>query len=95
MDTEIADDIMDELFWSPYVDSDRIGVTVKNGQAALIGTAASRFAANAAVQNAFEGGAKTVQTKLVLDDGSVVAELYRAESYRFLPNPIPSFLPLS
>jgi len=55
---EVAADIMDELFRSPYVDSDRIGVAVKNGQAALICPAASRFATHAAIQNAFEGGAK-------------------------------------
>ena len=92
-DADIKAAIVDELFWSPYVDSDRIGVTVKNGQAVLEGSAASRFVAHAAVQNAFEGGAKTVQTKLVLDDGSTLNQLFREKTYQFHPGRIFSFRP--
>jgi len=92
-DADIKAAIIDELFWSPYVDSERIGVTVKDGQAVLKGTAASRFVAYTAVQNAFEGGAKTVQTKLVLDDGSSLNELFAEETYQFRLGRIFSFRP--
>lgn len=92
-DADIKAAIVDELFWSPYVDSDRIGVTVKDGQAVLKGTAASRFVAYTAVQNAFEGGAKTVQTKLVLDDGSTMNEWFAEETYQFRLGRIFSFRP--
>ena len=92
-DADIKAAIVDELFWSPYVDSDRIGVTVKDGQAVLKGTAASRFVAHTAVQNAFEGGAKTVRTKLVLDDGSTMNELFGEETYQFRLGRIFSFRP--
>lgn len=50
----------DDLFWSPYVDSHRVEVRVEAGQAVLKGRVTNRFVARAAVQNAFEGGAKTV-----------------------------------
>jgi hypothetical protein len=92
-DADIKAAIVDELFYSPYVDSDRIGVTVKDGQAVLKGTAASRFVAYTAVQNAFEGGAKTVRTKLVLDDGNTLNKLFREETYQFHLGRIFSFRP--
>jgi osmotically-inducible protein OsmY len=92
-DADIKAAIVDELFWSPYVDSDRIGVTVKDGQAVLKGTTASRFVAHTAVQNAFEGGAETVRTDLVLDDGSTLNELFREETYQFRFGRIFSFRP--
>ncbi|MBR9987800.1 MAG: BON domain-containing protein [Desulfosarcina sp.] len=92
-DADITAAIVDELFWSPYVDSDRIGVTVKHGHAILTGTAAGRFVAHTAVQNAFEGGAETVQTKLVLDDGSTFNEHFRKDTYQFRLGRIFSFRP--
>lgn len=92
-DADITAAIVDELFWSPYVDSDRIGVRVQDGSAFLTGSAASRFVAHTAVQNAFEGGAKTVRTKLVLDDGSTLDELFRKDTYQFRLGRIFSFRP--
>ncbi len=69
-DADITAAIVEERFWSPYVDGDRIAATVTDGRAILKGFAANRFAAYMAVQNAFEGGAATVQTVLALDGGS-------------------------
>ena len=57
------------------------------------GTAASCFVAHTAVQNAFEGGAKTVRTKLVLDDGSTMNEWFAEETYQFRLGRIFSFQP--
>lgn len=84
-DSDIRAAIEDELFWSPYVDSDRITVTVANGRALLKGEVANRFVGRIAVQNAFEGGAQTVQTQLALNDGGTFAQ-------RFLEKPGPSGL---
>jgi osmotically-inducible protein OsmY len=78
-DAQITAAIIDELYWSPYVDSDRLTVTVKNGRATLKGRAADRFVASIAVQNAFEGGARSVRTNLTLNDGSVLANIYEAK----------------
>jgi len=79
-DSDIADAIEEELFWSPYVDSDRINVSVSDGRALLKGQVANRFVGRIAVQNAFEGGAQTVQTQLALNGGGIFAE-------RFLEKP--------
>jgi len=79
-DSEIRAAIEDQILWSPYVDSDRITVTVANGRALLKGEVANRFVGRIVVQNAFEGGAQTVQTQLALNDGGTFAR-------RFLEKP--------
>lgn len=63
-DREIEEDIKDQLWWSPFVDSDSIAVSVKGGVATLSGIANSRLEAEAAATNAREGGAKTVVNQL-------------------------------
>jgi osmotically-inducible protein OsmY len=56
-DREIRQDIRDELRWSPYVDSEMIGVSVKDGVATLRGLVDDWAEQRAAVENAYEGGA--------------------------------------
>lgn len=73
-DVDITAAINDELFWSPYVDSDTISVTVKDGRAVLKGHVANRFVARIAVANAFEGGARTVRTILELESGGTLVD---------------------
>jgi osmotically-inducible protein OsmY len=63
-DREIEEDIKDQLWWSPFVDSDSIAVSVKGGVATLSGIANSRLEAEAAATNAREGGAKAVVNQL-------------------------------
>ena len=53
------------------------------------GNPASRFVAHTAEQNAFEGGAETVKTNLVLDDGSTLNEIVWR---RNLPVPSRSYI---
>jgi osmotically-inducible protein OsmY len=65
-DTEIEEDIEDELWWSPFVDSDDVTVTVDNGTATLTGTVGSWFEYRIAAANAFEGGAIEVDNNLVV-----------------------------
>ncbi|GJL63753.1 MAG: hypothetical protein NPIRA04_24070 [Nitrospirales bacterium] len=64
LDFEIREDIRDELDGSPYVDEDRVRVKVRRGVATLTGTVEDRGSMVAAVENAYEGGARKVINKL-------------------------------
>jgi osmotically-inducible protein OsmY len=61
---EIKQDVESELYWSPYVDSDNVTVTVEGGVVTLRGKVDTWYERWAAVENAFEGGAKDVFDKL-------------------------------
>ncbi len=63
-DWEIVQDIKDELWWSPFVDSDEVSVTVEEKTATLEGTVDTWGEKKAAIDNAYEGGAKTVVNEL-------------------------------
>ena len=65
-DEQIKDDIEDEYFWSPFVDADDVNVTVDDGVATLTGTVDSWSEYNAAVNNAYEGGAVYVDNELLV-----------------------------
>ncbi len=80
-DEDIRKDIENELFWSFLVDFDEIEVTVENGIAKLTGSVSNWKEVRAAVQNAFEGGAKKVKTLLKLGDRFVINMAF---DYRYL-----------
>ena len=65
-DVQIKENIEDELFWSPFVDSGNVNVTVEDGEATLSGTVDSWSEYNAAVNNAYEGGAVYVDNDLIV-----------------------------
>ncbi len=65
-DREIADNIENELFWSPFVDSDSVTVIVDDGKATLTGKVDSWSEYDAATQNALEGGAVVVDNELTI-----------------------------
>lgn len=65
-DLEIQEEINDQMFWSPFVDSDDVNVRVTNGVAKLTGTVSSWSEAQAAVDNAYEGGAAIVDNDLII-----------------------------
>ena len=92
-DEGILEAINDNLFWSPYIDSDSLTVTVTAGRAYVKGAVVNRFAARMAVQNAFDAGARTVRTRLALDDGSLFAEYFneRPSAETGLKGAFPSF----
>jgi osmotically-inducible protein OsmY len=75
-DAEIKADVEDELFWSPYVDSEDITVKVNDGDVVLEGVATDWAEADTAVGNAFEGGARSVRARLKLADGSKYVRYY-------------------
>lgn len=63
-DAEIKKEIEDEIWWSPFVDSDDVTVTVEDGVATLAGTVDSWSEYRAAAANAYEGGAIGVENEL-------------------------------
>jgi osmotically-inducible protein OsmY len=63
-DFEIRRSIEDELYWSPFVDSDAVSVTVENGVATLQGTVDDWSEAIHAIDNARDGGARRVRSRL-------------------------------
>jgi hypothetical protein len=65
-DRQIKADIENELFWSPFVDDDNVKVTVEDGKATLTGTVGSWPEYGAAQDNAYEGGAVSVDNDLVV-----------------------------
>lgn len=69
-DLEIKEEIESELFWSPFVNSDDIEVTVKRGEARLTGTVDSWNEKWVARENAYEGGALFVDNRIVVNPDS-------------------------
>jgi osmotically-inducible protein OsmY len=65
-DLEIRDRIASELFWSPFIDRDRVEIVVEDGVATLRGTVDSWREYHAATGNAYEGGATAVRNRLVV-----------------------------
>lgn len=63
-DNQIRDNIEDELWWSPQVNEYQVEVSVESGVATLTGTVDSWQEKNAAVENAYEGGADAVVDRL-------------------------------
>lgn len=63
-DAEIEDDINDEMWWSPFVDSDEVNVSVDEAVATLSGTVDSWAERESAIENAYEGGARRVIDKM-------------------------------
>jgi osmotically-inducible protein OsmY len=70
-DREIKQDIEGEFFWSPFVDSDEIKVTVEDGVATLKGTVGTWFEFGKAQENALEGGARWVENRLKVEYGPI------------------------
>jgi osmotically-inducible protein OsmY len=63
-DNEVRDDVQDELYWSPFVDSDEVTVMVDDGVATLTGVVDTWNERQAATENAYEGGAIAVDNDL-------------------------------
>jgi osmotically-inducible protein OsmY len=63
-DESIQENIIDELWWSPYVNEDEVNVVVQNGTAKLDGVVDTRREKLYAEINALEGGAVKVENNL-------------------------------
>lgn len=67
-DRNIAQNIRDQLWWSPFVDADQVSVSVINGTAILTGKVDNWTEWSKANENAYEGGAILVINKLNVAD---------------------------
>jgi osmotically-inducible protein OsmY len=65
-DRAIMEDVAGELWWSPFVDRDQVQIEVEDGVVTLIGVADNPQEKQAATENAYEGGAKSVRNRLKL-----------------------------
>lgn len=65
-DSEIREDIESELFWSPFVDSHDVTVSVDDGVATLTGSVEDYSERRDATKNAFDGGALAVDNDLLI-----------------------------
>jgi osmotically-inducible protein OsmY len=61
-DVEIKDDIESEYAWSPFVDGGDLTLRIDDGHVEVAGTVDTWHEYREAVENAFEGGAKTVRS---------------------------------
>ncbi len=87
-DWAIKEDIEDEFFWSLFVDGDDINVNVEDGHVILSGAVDSKYEAQLAVHNAFEGGARSVATsELNVKNGK---DEFHEDFYRY-PHGIPYY----
>lgn len=68
-DWALKQDIVDEFWWSPFVDSDDISVVVSDGIATLTGTVETWAERKVATENALEGGATSVVNRLNVKHG--------------------------
>jgi osmotically-inducible protein OsmY len=66
-DTQIKESIESHLWWSPFVNSNNVNVSVTNGIATLTGTVGSWSERQAATKNAYDGGATLVSNDLTVD----------------------------
>ena len=69
-DAQIKNEIEKAFFWSPFVDSDDITVTVHDGVATLTGTIDSWIAYGEAQRDAYKGGATDVRNRLQVKKGA-------------------------
>jgi osmotically-inducible protein OsmY len=65
-DREIHRDVASELYWSPFVDADRVTIDVDNGVVTLTGAVGSPRERLVARDNALEGGALAVNNDLTI-----------------------------
>ena len=93
-DADISAAIVDELFWSPLCGR-RPYRRDGEGRASRLNRQRRRPVRGPMrpCKTLFEGGAETVWTKLVLDDGSTLNEVFREDTYQFRPGRIFSFRP--
>jgi osmotically-inducible protein OsmY len=63
-DWKIRRDVSSQLFWSPFVDSDQVTLSIEDGVVTLSGSVDSWSEKSATEDNAYEGGAKKVINNL-------------------------------
>jgi osmotically-inducible protein OsmY len=69
-DAAIAEDLQDEIFWSPYVEPEEVSFTVEDGVATLTGEVDTWYERTRATEEAYEAGAVAVVNGIQVEDGS-------------------------
>ena len=67
-DQQLKRDVESELTWSPFVDADKVQVTVRRGVVTLSGKVEDQDEIQSAIDNAYEAGAKQVISKLTTEE---------------------------
>lgn len=80
-DTAIRDDVNQQLWWSMLVDSDDINVAVQDAVVTLTGSVNSWQEEQAAIENAFEAGAKSVRSYLSVEQAPDYYPQYKYYPY--------------
>ncbi|MEZ6186771.1 MAG: BON domain-containing protein [Planctomycetota bacterium] len=70
LDPSVQATIESELRWSPFVDEEDVEVFVQEGVAHLTGTVGSHMERKAAIQCAYDGGARDVEAELTVEDAT-------------------------
>lgn len=78
-DQEVKTDVKDEWFWSPFVDGEDLTVRVQQGHVTIAGAVEDWSEMLAAVDNAFESGAKSVETYIRVQENDRIYERYWGE----------------
>jgi osmotically-inducible protein OsmY len=87
-DWQIREDVKSQLFWSPFVDEDKVNVTVDNGIVTLTGKVDTYSERQSAEDNAYEGGAKDVINDLTVTYNYYGPRYYSPYSpYGYYPAP--------
>ncbi len=63
-DLELRQEVQDQLFWDPIVNSENVSVSVEDGVVTLTGKVATWYERRRATENAWDAGAHTVVNKL-------------------------------
>jgi osmotically-inducible protein OsmY len=86
-DRVIRDNIRNQYFWAPYVNEDRIIVTVDDGVVDLAGIVGSQKEKEVAELNAYKAGAKIVCNRLTvggyLSDDDLLGDLLYFDPYPY------------
>ncbi|MGA1796673.1 MAG: BON domain-containing protein [bacterium] len=85
-DREIKEDIEGQFFWSLYVDGDDFSLGVEDGVVTLSGIVDSMLEMHAAIENAFEGGAKAVRSRIHVKEAPYYYPEYYTYGDRFISN---------
>jgi osmotically-inducible protein OsmY len=67
-DAEIREDVKNQLWWTSFVDSENITVSVDDGLVTLQGTVETWQERRIAAKNAYDGGARSVRNKLTVEN---------------------------
>ncbi len=73
-DSDIRDNIVKELRWSPFVSADAVKVSVHSGVATLTGTVGCRWQQLSALQCALAAGAAALDDQLTVETETAVAQ---------------------